>query len=182
MKADFSKIAEIITQKGKINYFLILGLIGIMLIAVGDFDKTDKAKHAQESISLYEYKTMLEKETTDFLKEIEGVGEVKVMLSFESGAETVYVQQEKSTANSQNNSRENEQVQNNQSSYENEYVIIDSSGDDKALIEKTLQPVVKGVAVVCSGADNISVVTAVTNSVAAVLDVPTHKIYVTKMR
>ena len=54
--------------------------------------------------------------------------------------------------------------------------------DKNALIEKTMQPVISGVAVACTGADDVSVVSAVTNSVSVVLDVPTHKIYVAKIK
>ena len=117
-----------------------------------------------------------------FLEEIDGVGNVKVMISFESGEEYVYAQQEKSDNQTNTNADETKQSENRHNTVENEYIIIKNSGGETALIEKTLQPVIQGVAVVCEGADDIGVVAAVTNSISAVLNVPSHKVCVTKMR
>ena len=182
MKPDYKNFIEKLTQKGKTNYFVIVGIIGIFLIVISDFSFEKTNYENSSSYQLQNYKNQMEKEITSLLKEIDGVGEVKVMISLESGEEHVYVQQEKSTQNIQNNQNDNTNINNSQTTFENEVVIIDNSGADTALVEKTLQPAVQGVAVVCSGADDISVVTAVTNSVSVVLNVPTHKICVTKMR
>lgn len=182
MKADFSKIAEKLTQKGKNSFFIAMGVIGMLLITVADYGgKTDSVKK-DDSISLQNYKYQLEKEVAGFIKEIDGVGEARVMISFEAGEENVYAQKEKSSTDSSSDTNASNQSESNHLTYENEYVIIDNSGEETALIEKVLQPTIQGVAVVCDGADDISVVAAVTNSVSVVLNVPTHKICVTKMR
>ncbi len=182
MKTDFSKIKGKLTQKGRTNLFLIIGILGIIMISVGDMPKVKQTVKSDKIQSLTEYKCMLEKEVEMFLKEIDGTGDVKVMISLESGEENIYAQQEKTQSSKQGNEKISNQSENIQTNYENQYVIIDEGGADAALIEKTIQPTIKGVAVVCSGADDIYVVTAITDTLAAVLDVPTHKICVTKMR
>ena len=180
MKADFSKIKEKFTGKGKNYYFVLIGIIGIMLIVTDSSSMDEKEKYVQQDTLLQEYKVKIEKELTEFLETVEGVGEVKVIISLESGQENIYAQKEKNS----NNIKQEKNAENytDSSSYENEYVIIKNTGTEQALIEKTIQPTVQGVAVSCSGADDISVVSAVTNSVSVVLNVPTHKICVTKMR
>ena len=180
MKTDFSKIKEKFTGKGKNYYFMLIGLMGIMLLISGGEIISKKENTIQQDIFLQEYKIKTEKELADFLETIEGVGEVKVIISLESGQENIYAQEEKAVNNTKKENRTDDYA--DSSTYENEYVIIKNTGEEQALIEKTMQPVVQGVAVSCSGADDISVVLAVTNSVSVVLDVPTHRICVTKMR
>jgi len=182
VKADFSKFWEKLAQIGKTNYLIVLGIAGILLMTIGNYDYSKHENGAKNDISLNTYKHQLEKELTDFISEIDGAGKVKVLVYLESGEENIYVQQEKSVNAQQNNKKENENYYDTQTTYENEYVIVKNSGEDTALIEKTLQPSIKGVAVACSGADDISVVTAVTGSISAALGVPTHKIFVTKIR
>ena len=182
MKTDFSKIIGKITQKGGSNYYLILGMIGIIMLCVGNLGTDKEISKPNDKTSLQTYKYQLENELEVFLENIDGVGDVKVMVSFESGEENIYAQQEKSDNQTNTNSDEKKQSENSHNTTENEYIIIKNSGGESALIEKTLQPVIQGVAVVCEGADDIVVIAAVTNSISAVLNVPSHKICVTKMR
>ena len=182
MKLDYGKILEYISAKDKHKLFLVLGIIGIILISVSDVNFNSEKTVDKDNLSLYEYKTRTEKEITELLQEIKGVGSVKVMIMLESGEENIYAQQEKSatdTSKTQNGEDINVKEQN---TYENEFVLISEQNDNQPIIEKTMQPVVQGVAVVCSGADDITVVTAVTNTVSVVLNVSTNRIYVTKMR
>ncbi|MBE6877616.1 MAG: hypothetical protein E7488_00400 [Ruminococcaceae bacterium] len=183
MKFDFTKIIEYISHKGKSNLFVVIGIAGIMLIFISDLDfaGNDDKKYSDER-SLYQYKSEMEKEITSLLEEIEGVGEAKVMITLESGEENIYVQQQKTANDTRKQQNDNNSQEDIKTTFENEIVIVEESGNNSALIEKTIQPVVQGVAVVCSGADDIKVVSAVTNSVSVVLNVPTNRICVTKMR
>ena len=124
----------------------------------------------------------MENEVTALLKEINGVGDVKVMITLQSGEENVYVEQEKKSEDTQINQTSSNVQESAQSSYENEIVIVKEQNDNKPLIEKTLLPEIQGIAVVCSGGDDILVISAVTNSVSVVLNVPTNRIFVTKMK
>lgn len=182
MKIDYTKLLEKISAKGKYNVFVAIGVVGILLIMFSDFNFSPDAAEKKTEISLKEYRQELEKEITGLLMEIDGVGDVKVMVTLETGLENIYVQQQRTTSDTQTN-QENEAVkQSEQSTFENEVVIVSGQNGDEPLIEKIIQPAVQGVAVVCSGADDITVVSAVTNSVAVVLNIPTNRICVTKMR
>ena len=180
MKVDFSKYIEKFTGKGKIYYYFFIGLFGVILIISGNSSEIKKEKSIDNTVFLQEYKYKLEKELTDFLGTVEGVGEVKVVISLESGQENIYAQKEKSVNNVKKEYGADDYA--NNSTYENEYIIMKNTGEEQPLIEKTVQPQVRGVAVSCTGADDVSVVLAVTNTVSVVLDVPSHKICVTKMR
>lgn len=180
MKADFSKIAEKFTGKDKMNYFLLVGIIGIVLVISGNTGNQPLKNTANSEDYLQEYKLKTEKELAEFLETIEGVGDVEVIISLESGQENIYAQKEKSASNIKKEAQTDYYYDN--STYENEYIIVKNTGEEQALIEKIMQPAVQGVAVSCTGADDILVVSAVTNSVSVVLNIPTHKICVTKMR
>ena len=183
MKFEYSKILDLMSKKGREKLFLLLGVIGVFLLIVGDINITqEKNELKAENISLQQHKRQTEEELTALLKEIDGVGDVKVMITLESGEENIYAQQEKTEEDIQKQSKDNSSQETIQTTFENEIVIISQSGSNTALVEKTVQPVVQGVAVVCSGADDIKVVSDVTNTVSVVLGVSTHKIFVTKMR
>jgi len=183
VKLDFNKMIEYISQKGKGNLLMTIGLIGIMLIFISDMEILQKTgEKADESQSLKEYREELESEVTLLLREINGVGDVKVMITLESTSQNIYVQQEKTANDTNKYTNEKDDREETKTTFENQVVIVEQNGTDEALIEKTLQPAVQGVAVVCSGADDIKVVRDVTNSVSIVLNVPTHKICVTKKR
>ncbi len=183
MKIDVMKIIEKISQKGKQNIFIVIGIVGIFLILISEMDfSSNKGNKSTEHYSINEYKVQTEKEITSLLKEINGVGNVKVMITLESGEENIYAQKEKNVNDYKNDKNQDRNQEVSKNTFENEVVIVNNSGNNSALVEKVLQPTIQGVAVVCSGADDVSVVSAVTNSVSVVLNVPTHKICVTKMR
>lgn len=182
MKLDYKKLLEFFTKQNRQNLFLIIGVAGILLISVSEFYIHDNNKNASAEVTLNEYSDQLESEITDLLKNIEGVGEVKVMITLECGEEKIYVEQEKSESDNKIIQNGSDKQENMQNTYENEIVIVSSQNTNQPLIEKVLQPSVQGVAVVCSGADDISVLSAVTRTVAVVLNIPTNRICVTKMR
>ena len=182
MKIDKVKIMDKLSATGRQNLFVAVGILGILLIFVSDLFSSPKQAESKNSFDLQQYKQQTEEELTDLLKEIYGVGEVKVMITLESGRENIYVQQEKTSADAQTNEKDGAVQTNEKNTYENQFVLTGGAGNNSPIIEKTKQPTIQGVAVVCSGADDVSVVSAVTNSVSVVLNVPTHKICVTKKR
>ena len=66
--------------------------------------------------------------------------------------------------------------------YENEIVLIDDGSQKKALVEKIVEPVIKGVVIVSPGADDISVVSDITNAVGVALNITSNRICVIKMK
>ena len=66
--------------------------------------------------------------------------------------------------------------------FENEIVLIDDGSQKKALVEKIVEPIIKGVVVVSPGADDISVVSDITNAVGVALNITSNRICVIKMK
>ena len=104
------------------------------------------------------------------------------MVTIESGEETVYARQEKTTDDTQEVFNNSQNQKSRKSTYQNEFVMVARGGEKNALVEKVLQPSVQGVVVVCRGADDINVVSNVTNAVSVALNLPTNRICVIKMQ
>lgn len=176
---NFKKIniKEFLLKK---NVIFALGIIGILLIFLVDFTPEKKPAAQQTAADDYcrEYAEDLEKRLADIISSIEGAGQVKVMVTMETGEQYVYARTEKTdndyTQRSQQDITEKQ-------AYQSDYIIVEANGEKQALTETTIQPQIKGVAVVCDGGDNIKVVKNITEMVSAVTNVPTNRICVIKM-
>ena len=182
MKLDYTKLLSKLSEKGRYSFFAAVGIVGILLIMISELEFPTAEPVNDCAVGTETYCRNLEKQVTELLKEIDGVGQAKVMITLESGQENIYVQQQRSSEDMQSDNSDKDGYSTRQSTFENEIVVISGQNGDEALVEKTITPSVQGVAVVCSGADDISVVGAVTNTVSVVFGIPTNRIYVTKMR
>ncbi|MEG0178455.1 MAG: hypothetical protein RR573_07810 [Oscillospiraceae bacterium] len=177
-------IIEKIFGKDKSLYSKIIfavGIIGILLIFISSVlpmkSKNTKDK-GDEYISESEYISVTEAKLTEMLAKMHGVGSVKVMITLESDGDYIYAQNERSDNEKQDANNEN---QSEKHSYESEHIILDNGNDKKALVETHLAPEVKGVAVICTGGGDITVISKVTEMISALLNVSTNRICVTKM-
>ena len=178
---------EIINFKtvfAKKNGLFIAGLVGIALIFLSDVlftnkNPTEKSKSAATNSTVQtEYAQDLEKRLTGLLAHVEGAGKVQVMITLETSGESVYAQNEQTTADTQTTT-EGEQ---RKSSFQNEHIILDTQdAGDSPLIETQLAPEVKGAAILCQGAADITVVKRITDLASVVLGLPTNRICVSKM-
>ena len=165
------------------NVFVFLGLIGVFLIFISDGNTSeDQEKVYKNNISSKEYIKELESNLEAILSSVEGAGELKLMITLESGEETVYAWQEKTKQDEESLNKDNTQQISQNNTYENQPVIIEYGQNKQALVKKILQPVIKGVVVVCQGADNVSVVSDITDAVSVALDIPTNRVCVIKMK
>ena len=58
---------------------------------------------------------------------------------------------------------------------------LDTEGGQDALVEMTWEPVIRGIAVVCQGADDITVNAQITEAVSVLTGVSTNRISIAKM-
>lgn len=151
-----------------------LGILGMLLILFsgGSDDapaqkiETDVRTDSASNVSQWtDYKTAAEQELAGILSAIDGVGKVQVMITVSGSEEYVY-------AESVNSAAERE---------EREYVILKNGSAEEALVQSVKAPVIKGVVVVCEGADSDRVRERVYRAVTAALQIPTTLIYVAPM-
>lgn len=162
---------------------LWIGVLGAAVLLIGGLftdGETAEAKGASvmtnSVLSAEAYEQALEVRLEELLSRVEGAGEVSVMVTLESTEQAVYaqtVQKSSDTTQTQQNGGSE------RSSYTADYVLIETGGGEQALTETTLQPTVKGVAVVCTGAQELHVVGRITELISTVLGIPSNRICVT---
>ncbi|MCL2508029.1 MAG: hypothetical protein FWF05_02500 [Oscillospiraceae bacterium] len=180
-------IGEKLKADKKLLLIVALGVAAVLLLLfseVGGGEKEpsgvkDTAKRGEPAAAdIRNYARDVEDRLAELVGAIAGAGKSKVMVTLENGAEQVYA------SNSKN---ENERSQHTDGSYSqkeksaNEYIMIGKSSDETGLIIKIIQPNIRGVAVVCEGADSPEVRRDVTDAVTAVLGISSAKVSVTKM-
>lgn len=138
-----------------------LGILGMVLIAAGG-SGPETAAPVMEAGGWEDYQESLEQRLEALIGEIQGVGKVSVMVTLETAEETVYAL----------DTKESEQ------SLEQEHVVL--SGDEP-LVETVWYPQVQGVAVVCQGAEDVSVRSQITQIASVLTGVTTNRISIAKM-
>lgn len=161
-------INNALAKMGKNKYIIAALAVGIILMLIpggkSDNEKTQHQSQTAPEFSLEEEEEKLEK----LLGEIDGVGQVKVMLSLKSSTEQVLAYDEDISENAD---------------IKTETVIISNgSGTQAGIALKYIYPEYQGAAVVAQGADKSSVRLAIVEAVSSVTGLSSDEISVTKMK
>lgn len=171
IQETLSKILK--NDSKKVKVIVAVGLVGIVLIAMSSlFTPSNKEKDvsSESSIDYSSYSKETEQKLTDIISSISGVGECKVMITFETGSENVYAT---------DSELKNDE---NSSDSKDEYVLYNSSNGEKALLIKEKYPTVQGVSVVCDGGDDVEVREKVINTVTSLFNISTNRVSVSKIK
>lgn len=175
MKLDFmEKFFGKDKKKFQSSLLVFAGALGLFLLIAGGFGTSDKSKQTQTDApkSVAElstnYTAKMEAKLTQVLANINGAGKVQVAVTLEASAETVYALNQKRDGGADGG-------------LELEHILLDTEGGQDALVEMTWEPVVRGIAVVCEGADDITVNAQITEAVSVLTGVSTNRISIAKM-
>ena len=172
---------------------VIMMIIGIIIIIAGgslfggdEKKETEIEKTEPEKLETFgetgklEEKTELELKVEKILSQINGAGEVKVLITYESGTEIVpFTNIKKSDDVTDERDSAGGTRRSNQTSYESSIVYEEGgSGVKKPIIVKEVYPKVKGVVVVADGGGDLTVRENLLRAVEVLLGVPVHKIQV----
>ena len=105
------------------------------------------------------YQTQLENRLETLIAQMDGAGKTTVMLTLETGEETIYALD----------------TQSGQMQEQQTHVLLE---DGSALAETIYQPQIRGVAVLCDGGGDVRVAARITEMVGALLDLPSNRICV----
>lgn len=169
-------------DKKKIYSLLTLAVIcGIVLIAMSGLeDKVVASKDevnnkiTQEELSNESSKATLEEKLKNILSQIEGAGEVDVMITYESSEE---IQPAFNTNTTTEETKEVDQQGGERTvttSSENKTMITSSSNEP--IVIKTNQPKINGVIVVATGAKDLTVKETLYSAVQTALQVQGHQV------
>jgi stage III sporulation protein AG len=149
-KGIFAKIKSI--KNIEIIFVAILGVI-VILIMLSSFNFTDN--NTSDEFSTEEYVTQLEKKLSTILSTVESAGKVSVMITVESGMETVTAVETTVTQTG------------NETKTTTSPILVGG----KVVILKELYPKITGVLIVAEGADSIKVKLELLKATSSVLSI-----------
>lgn len=160
-----NKLIKIIVAVG------LIAMVGIFLSESFSTKNKQENQPQQASESLHEYEQQVEQRLSDILSSIDGIGQCEVMVTLDSSKESVY--------SSESESKNESDEKSSSSSEKSTYVIVDDDGQ-KPVLEKEVEPRVRGVIVVCEGADDVYVRQAVVDSIRAGLGITSANISIVR--
>lgn len=150
----------------KSKWFLIAAaILGAALLIAGRFAFSGKEKNTEKEepdATVEYYSERLEEKIAELVSRVSGAGEVSVLVTLDCSDEYVYAQ--------------NTRTSDGQSAVD--YLVLSGSEGEDGLPVSRIYPKVRGVAIVSSGASDISVKKEITELVAAALGISSSKIMV----
>lgn len=146
---------------------LIAGIAAIVLLFLSTLTPQSEPQTVQQYTAeeTAKLERELERRLTELLAEIDGVSSPQVMVTLDRTSERVFAEESKTRSGSGENSTEST-------------LALSGSGKE-ALETSVILPKVRGVAVVCGGAEDIVIREKVVNTAARVLDIKVSQVYVT---
>jgi stage III sporulation protein AG len=160
---------------------LIIFLVGLIIIIVASgyiFNKEDEVIVTYNETDIFD-PDVFENKLNKILSNIEGAGNVSVMISYKTGVENVPLLNTKdnSTVTEETSGTSVKKIQ--QGQLETSIIFNqENNGSKEPYISKTLMPQVEGVIVTCDGGGNAKVKSDVIKAVGAVTGVSEDKIQV----
>lgn len=189
------KLMDKIMAKDRLVILLLAGVLLVVIALPADKKSTDKeiVSSEEQSVSASEetdaYTAYMERHLANVLSKVEGVGDVRVMITLKTSAEKV-VEKDRET-NGESVEEEDSQggsrtTVNNSSSEETVYagensgMAEDGTGQNPYVV-KEISPEVEGVVVIAEGGNDPFVIQDISEAVQALFDVDTHKIKIMKL-
>ncbi len=160
-------LKDFILKNKMLFCLLCAGIVVLIFLVPSDSIKTENTESSSVS-TVYTLENEMEEKLESFLKNVKGVGKVKVCVTFDSLEYKEYAQD--------SDIEENEEKKEKTT----DYVIVENKeGDENGLLIRTTAPKIRGVAVCCEGADSQVVKNEVTCLLTAMLEIPSNRVYVT---
>ena len=177
----------------KKNQLLLLLLTGILLLVIvfpvpdSSENHDQQVKEAPETLASAmqdtgDYEEYLEEKTARVLSDVEGVGEVTVMITLKSDGQKIIEKDQSGssqTTEEEDSSGGTRSVE-DQSSDKTSIYEQTADGASTPYVSKELAPEVEGVVVIADGGDNAVVAQNITEAVQALFGVEAHKIKIMK--
>ncbi len=168
------KFRHLVKYAAKYKYIIVVIAVGFFLLILPQ----GKKEVAGKSSTLEKFEVeKFEKRVEKALSGCSGIGRCEVVLSIDSGPASIY---EKDSKKSE---RENEGgVIYERDSDTKPSIVSEGSGRESPLVIKEVYPEFRGAMVICDGADNPTVRSAITNSITALTGLTADKISIIKMK
>lgn len=152
-------LREWFSGRNKLHWLVAIGLIGMVLIGLSEWRNKTPTEHRDDgSVSAQQVEEALERRITTLLSHVEGVGDCYVMVTLEQGVQQVYASEKSSGSES--------------------VLTVSTDSGPVGLLITEIQPIIKGVVVVCDGGGDSEVRERVTAAVATAFNLSTRRVYV----
>jgi stage III sporulation protein AG len=175
-----------------ITRFAFLFILGLLMLSLGklltvnsierkEFLTDNLSNPSEQNMTIIEpsYEKKLEKQLADLLQQVNGVGEVKVMITLE---DEIMIEPAFNTINTEKTSEERDNEGGVRTVIEKQInkqaVLLRRSGDEEAMILGKTTPRIKGILIVADGAFSSKIKEKIIKSTATLLDIPMYKISV----
>jgi len=192
----FEKLKDVVLKRDSKKNFqdlTILFIIGLIIVIVFNFfspqtnripgyvEVSEQPKQEGKKLNL-SYEEKMEQELTSVLKKIHGVGEVEVMITFESGDEYVpaYNHNYSTKVTEESDSGGGKRVT-NENNNSNTVVTSSEGGTTKPFVVKKMNPKVLGIIVVAEGAENPDVKYQLYEAVKTVFNLEQYRVNIYPM-
>lgn len=170
MKADWiAKMFPFRKKPAPAAILVFVGALGLFLMISGGGSKSTAYQEMdQPDNTSILYTAELESKLTAAIESIEGAGRTRISITLESGEETIYASDERTEGENRAN--------------EKKHVLMNAQNGQQPLIEKVWEPEIRGIAVVCQGANNLAVKSQIIETVSVLTGVSTNRISIAKMK
>lgn len=153
----------------KYQYVLLILIVGIVLMTLPEIRSETQAEPQQlASVSELE---ITEQKLAQILSSIEGVGQVRVMLTLRKSAQTVYQTDEDRQSDAADYSSSHQTV-----------TVTDAQRNETGLVVQTIAPEFLGAMVICQGASSPSVRLSILDAVSKITGLRSDQISILKMQ
>lgn len=167
--------------RGK-KWIVAAGLLGMLLIFLSEFwPNNSQQASTSQAVTSEEFVQQLEQRLTEVVGNIEGAGQNKVMVTLENGVQYVYATEQKTGSNRVEDTGSASNRVSQQDDAEESVIVVDAENGRNGLLVTELEPIVKGVVVVCEGGDREEVRQRVSDAVTTALNITSKRVYVTKL-
>lgn len=172
--SGLTNLWEIIKKYKYAALLLVIG-IGLFLIPSSNEDGRETEKEAPTETVFTNYEKEMEERLTMILSQIEGVGNVRVILTLRQGEEHHFLT---------DNIIRTENKDGASTTETNEKTVIFSKGSsyDEPMITRTDYPLFQGALIVCEGGGNAEIKLQLTRAVSALTDLSSQNITILKMK
>ena len=171
------------SKDGMLILFFSGLLIYVILLPINNNDsygiekkeetQMDNHIYYKEGIQEKDYQTKLEEELADFLSQVNGIGEVEVLIYLNTTQEYVV---EKDIPTHQVISQDANGKSNEENKEENTVYTVNGNGEQVPFVSKTRHPAIKGVVIAADGADREDIRIQIIRTVMALYGVEANKI------
>ena len=206
MNEKFEKIKSLIIKKNEKNnkktienlvVFVVILIVTIIAInMIWKDDKNKNSKSERNSLDVTGIKSSISeniKESSDqndielklenILSQIDGVGKVKVLVTYSSTSMLIPLYNEDSEESlTEENDKEGGTRKITENKRKKDIIYQESSGEKKPITQSLISPKVEGAVITAVGAENADVKSKIIQAVEAVTGLATHKIQVFEMK